>query len=616
MNNRIGLGVFGTFGDPHGYQQEFYFDVRFVNSLDLNEFAIEFYPGSDLYSVKREIVDGVYTVCFCIYTYARELNTERFGTFIGSCIVLQDSYTDADYIYQSLKELHKSILSNPAYLKGNTINVATAKDISVTEPSDFVAARANAIPISKTPFFTPYVDPQKNYLVLPDTNTSDATEAQVLQFFEEAQKYHTDTTALYFSTDSNVADFVKQEEILEVQDWQTYCSRKQEAPKTAVVRTKKGVYKPASFSDDVTAAADREVASPSYLTTDRDDTPAFSTTIEEPRIETAHQPYLPKNSDSYHADDDDDPYKPFDLWDEPIPETGWNKQETTYRVKEYNRLFRYTNVLLEHIHHPSANDSVGMSKKKKLIITLLVLLLISAGVAVYILFFHDKQNNTPPKFKSGSETEKVKDTTSSQSDTTSADKTPMPDAEPIEAETVEESKPKKNSEVKEAPQPIQKVVPTATTNSKQTAAIEEKSTNISPSSALETTETGTSAMYVPGREVPSPSTSVSMMPGDLKPKTLHPRPNTQLTQNDIPALKEAGVKDKTLTELIKILFESSPQNIGYIYKGQEQQYGALLVSNNKIFFKRTTNDYICTADQQPLHIPAYNSPRLPAVFPK
>jgi hypothetical protein len=235
---------------------------------------------------------------------------------------------------------------------------------------------------------------------------------------------------------------------------------------------------------------------------------------------------------------------------------------------------------------------------------------------VYILFFHDKQNNTPPKFKSGSKTEKVNDTTSSQSDTTSTDKTPIPDAEPIEAKPVEESKPKKNSKVKQASQPIQKVVPTATTNSKQAAATDDNTTNISPAIALENAETGRGAMYVPGKEVPSPNTSVSMMPGDLKPKTLHPRPNTQLTQNDIPALKEAGVKDKTLSELIKILFESSPQNIGYIYKGQEQQYGALLVSNNKIFFKRTTNDYICTADQQLLHIPAYKSPRLPAVFPK
>lgn len=615
MNNRIGLGVFGTFGDPHGYQQEFYFDVRFVNSLDLNEFAIEFYPGADLYSVKREIIDGVYTVCFCIYTYARELNTERFGTFIGSCIVLQDSYTDADYVYQSLKELHKSILSNPAYLKGNTINVATAKDISVTEPADFVAARANAIPISKTPFFTPYVDPQKNYLVLPYADTTDAIDAQVLRFFDEAQKYHTDTTTLYFSTDSNVADFVKQEDILEVQDWQTFCSRKQEAPKTAVVRTKKGVHRPANFSDEITATADSGISAPSYTSTDRDDTPAIGTAIVEPKIDSAHQPYLPKNSESYLVDDDDDPYKPFDLWDEPIPETGWNKQETTYRVKEYNRLFRYTNVLLEHIHQPSANGSDGMSKKKKLIITLLVLLLISTGVAVYILFFHDKQNSTPPKFKSGAKTEKVKDTTSSEPRTPNADKKKVSDAEPVE-ELTEETAPKKNSAVKDAPQPTQTVVPTATTNSKQTEAKEEKSTNISPSSALETAETGRGAMYVPGKEVPSPSTSVSMIPGDLKPKTLHPRPNTQLTQNDIPALKEAGVKDKTLTELIKILFESSPQNIGYIYKGQEQQYGALLISNNKIFFKRTTNDYICTADQQLLHIPAYNSPRLPAVFPK
>lgn len=601
MNNRIGLGVFGTFGDPLGYQQEFYFDVRFVNSLDLNEFAIEFYPGADLYAVKREIIDGVYTVCFCIYTYARELNTERFGTFIGSCIVLQDSYTDTDYIYQSLNELHKSILNNPNYLKGNTINVATAKEIAVTEPNDFVAARANAIPISKTPFFTPYVDPQKNYLVLPDGNSTMPQEAQVLQFFEEAQKYHTDTTTLYYSTDSNVIDFVRQEDILSIQDWQTYCSRKQEAPKTAVVRTKKGVHKPAATFDDATTVAQPEAT---YTPASSYTPPVESTPITEPQIDTAHQAYLPKNSDSYLTDDDDDPYKPFDLWDEPIPETGWNKQETTYRVKEYNRLFRYTNVLLEHIHQPSASDPERKTGKKKLIIALLILLVLAIAVAVYVVFFHNKQNNKPPNFKSGSQTEKaVKDTAQPRS------------AAPKPATTDTPPAPTPEEKTQEPPKAIQKVVPEKSTTSSPPTDKTDKPALITPTSAIESAETGV-GLYVPGKEVPSPNVNNNSIPGDLKPKTLHPRPNTLLSQNDIPALKEAGIKDKTLTELIKILFESSPQNIGYIYKGQEQQYGALLISNNKIFFKRTATDYICTADQQLLHIPAYNSPRLPAVYPK
>jgi len=615
MNNRIGLGVFGTFGDPQGYQQEFYFDVRFVNSLDLNEYAIEFYPGADLYSVKREIIDGVHTVCFCIYTYARELNTERFGTFIGSCIVLQDSYTDTDYIYQSLNELHKSILNNPNYLKGNTINVATAKDISVTEPNDFVAARANAIPISKTPFFTPYVDPQKNYLVLPDNNSTLPPEAQVLQFFEEAQKYHTDTTTLYYSTDSNVIDFVKQEDILSVQDWQTYCSRKQEATKTAVVRTKKGVHKPASAFDDATTAVPAPtVTAPDYPLSYSNEAPAASTQAAETVIDTAHHAYLPKNSDSYLTDDDDDdPHKPFDLWDEPIPETGWNKQETTYRVKEYNRLFRYTNVLLEHIHQPSASDPERKTGKKKLIIALLILLLLGIAITVYIVFFHKKQNNKPPKFKSGSQTEKVvQDTVQTQSTAPKPATTDTPPAPTPEEKTQE---PPKNTKEPEPPKAIQKVVPQKSTTSSPPTDKTDKTALLTPASAIESAETG-GGLYVPGKEVPSPNINNNSMPGDLKPKTLHPRPNTLLSQNDIPALKEAGVKDKTLTELIKILFENSPQNIGYIYKGQEQQYGTLLISNNKIFFKRTATDYVCTADQQLLHIPAYNSPRLPAVFPK
>ena len=48
MKDLIGFGVFGTFGEPYGFQQLFYFTNTFNQSLDLNTNAIELYPNIEL----------------------------------------------------------------------------------------------------------------------------------------------------------------------------------------------------------------------------------------------------------------------------------------------------------------------------------------------------------------------------------------------------------------------------------------------------------------------------------------------------------------------------------------------------------------------------------------
>ena len=291
MNNRVGLGVFGTFGEPNGYQQVFYYDVNFIGSLDLDEDEIEFYPGEDLFAVRREMVDGVYTVCFCIYSYVRELNTERFGTFAGTTIVLQDGYAEADYIYRALRNLHDGVLTNSANVENNILVAQQAADLVVKESEDLAALRANTIPISKTPFFSAAVHEGRKFLVTPNPLSEDPRDQQVINFFEKALKDYNDTDSLYFSFDRNVYEFVAKTRAIDVTDWDEFMEYRSEAPAVAVVRTKKGIHKPPpGFSTE-----DKE-----ETITKADDDEAY----DETPVPDAMQKPLPAGNSIAHEDND------------------------------------------------------------------------------------------------------------------------------------------------------------------------------------------------------------------------------------------------------------------------------------------------------------------------
>ena len=234
MNHRVGLGAFGTFGEPFGYQQVFFLDAVFSSSLDLNANAIEVYPGAELYAVKREIVNGSTTVCCCLYTYAKELNTNRGGTFIGSCIVLSNSYLKGDAIYSLLRELHTDLLSNPKNIVDNALQVQKAGQLVVTEPAGFAAMQAKATTAAPAGNNAP-VDTSKKFLIQAPS-TSPATEPSVARFFEDAITYFTDTDTLYFTTHKQVIAYVAEKGLIPLADWeafQHYKSQKQQQEKEA-----------------------------------------------------------------------------------------------------------------------------------------------------------------------------------------------------------------------------------------------------------------------------------------------------------------------------------------------------------------------------------------------
>lgn len=367
MNNQIGLGIFGTFGEPHGFQQVFYYGAQFRGSLDLNDNAIEFYPGADLYAVRREIVDGVHSICVCIYSYAQELNTTRMGTFLGSCMVLQDGFTEAEYVYKVLHSMHDDLMSNPDNVEDQVIKVEQGSDIIIREPAEFVAAQANLIPLNRTPFFSAYVDEDKKYLVVPSWHAFGNSEKEVIDFIDEALKHYSDTGTVYFSFDKNVYEFVRSAGIIPVLEWDDFIDRKAQMQQSTAVRTKKGIQK--TFTPETSQEVDNNDQQ-----SDAETNTSASTVYYDEDVTEANN----------------DPFKPFILWEQ--PEEPWTETEIRYRVNEYNRLFRYTNTLVEHVDEPPPEED--KRGRRRVLVAGTLLLLISGSVAVYYFGVYNPMQGT------------------------------------------------------------------------------------------------------------------------------------------------------------------------------------------------------------------------------
>ena len=232
MENLLGLGVFGTFGQPYGFQQAFSFDVEFSKSLDLDNEEIALFPGTELYSVKREFVNGVYSIAFCLYAHAREMNANRNGTFIGSAIVLQQVYVDPNTIYKLLRELHDDIVNNAQNLSNNTIQVRQAVNLNVKEPAQFQTVKFNTKTIENTPYYSTRINPQKKFFIHP--GSLDNTP-QVVRFFDEALKSYKDAETLYFSFSDKISHYVNKKAAVKVIEWDDFTSYRDGAPKPAEV---------------------------------------------------------------------------------------------------------------------------------------------------------------------------------------------------------------------------------------------------------------------------------------------------------------------------------------------------------------------------------------------
>ncbi|SFI50687.1 hypothetical protein [Halpernia frigidisoli] len=140
MNDNIYLIAFGTFGNPNGFRQSPFIAkdqtvFKSIKTFDLNTNAIKLFPGNKLYSIRKETLNGSKTVAYSVYTFAKEQNSDRGGTFIGSSLLFANEIPAENLTLSKLNEFHQILTSKNT--ENDVILVDHSDNFSAVIPQDF-----------------------------------------------------------------------------------------------------------------------------------------------------------------------------------------------------------------------------------------------------------------------------------------------------------------------------------------------------------------------------------------------------------------------------------------------------------------------------------------------
>jgi hypothetical protein len=210
MANSINLIAFGTFGNPNGFKQTFFVGskdlAKSVRTFDLNTNAIKLFANSKVFSIRKEYANGFNSIAYSIYTYAREQNSDRSGTFIGSSILFTNKIAKEHITISQLNEFHNQLVSKN--VSNDTISVNHSDKFSVVKPKDFDKIEFHLRDIENLNFS----QNKDNFLVV-FCNTN---ENYLNQFFEKSIDLLNNYDTIYFTDSQEVAEFVHQKGIFKL----------------------------------------------------------------------------------------------------------------------------------------------------------------------------------------------------------------------------------------------------------------------------------------------------------------------------------------------------------------------------------------------------------------
>lgn len=214
------IGVFGTFGQPNGFNQASFYNGKFdkSKSLDLNSNAIKIFPNATVFAIKREIVNNEPCLIYAIYTFATEKNSSRGGTFVGSCISFYNSYTNSNQVFAMLTELHKLLITNPNNIQNATIKVEKARNFEVKIPRDFDKLNLNLEPLGSKNFFGKELHANNNFFVFDSNNSED----RIVRFFQNCTELFLNSETIYYSQNKEVAQFVHEKGLLKISTYDDF----------------------------------------------------------------------------------------------------------------------------------------------------------------------------------------------------------------------------------------------------------------------------------------------------------------------------------------------------------------------------------------------------------
>ncbi|MDN3692095.1 hypothetical protein QWZ06_07400 [Chryseobacterium tructae] len=213
MDNTYFFSAFGTFGNPNGFRQTFFLGgtkaiAQEMRTFDLKTDAIQLFPQSSIYSIRKDYAGGCNLISYSVYTFAKEQTSDRGGTFIGSSLIFVNKISSEGLIINALNDFQNSLEKNN--LSGGTITVNHSDQFSIQKPKDFDKIGFNIREVEELNF----AQSSNKYLVV----YCETNPAQLQKFFNKALDLLNVYDTIYFTQSHEIGEFVKQKDIFKIID--------------------------------------------------------------------------------------------------------------------------------------------------------------------------------------------------------------------------------------------------------------------------------------------------------------------------------------------------------------------------------------------------------------
>lgn len=209
MENNYFVFVFGTFGNPNGFKQSFlYLDKNLHNvakelkTFDLNTNAIKLFTNTEIYAIRKESIQNRHIISYSKYTFAKEPNSDRGGSFIGSSLIFVDKIATENIIISQLNNFHQNLINQN--LIDDTLNVKTSNEFLINQPKDYDKIKNNLKNIKELS-----INQTNNNLVV----FCDTLPQYLQNYLEKSIDLLNVYDTIYFTKSEEVANYVKQKNV-------------------------------------------------------------------------------------------------------------------------------------------------------------------------------------------------------------------------------------------------------------------------------------------------------------------------------------------------------------------------------------------------------------------
>lgn len=213
------INVFGyaTFGTPNGFTQSCIHGnqslEKVLKKFDLKSDAIQLLsPNDRIYSIRKESVQNNAIVSYSVYTFAKEKNSNRSGTFIGTSLVFTNEILPENLILSSLHEIHINLKNNNVSGDNFVLNISHSKDFNIQNifSKDFEKLEHQTNKVN----FLDWDNSGYSLVIKTDKLDSNSIQNLFKKSIHILPKYET----IYFIDSNEIAEFVSQKKLFRLID--------------------------------------------------------------------------------------------------------------------------------------------------------------------------------------------------------------------------------------------------------------------------------------------------------------------------------------------------------------------------------------------------------------